>query len=160
MKLRTLLAVTLATAAPAAAGPEHDHSQKPAVSTPKSAPRANPATHAGTAPRTLPTGSPACGNVQGKMPTKRRAEIEACLRAEAAKAPPATTGVAAAPMANGAPTTGVAAKPRTLPTGSPACGNVQAKLPSSKRAEIEACLRAEAAKLDASRAAAKPEAKK
>ncbi|MBA2539311.1 MAG: hypothetical protein H0V17_06735 [Deltaproteobacteria bacterium] len=55
------------------------------------------------APRTLPSGAPACGNAQTKSPR------------------PCRTVAAPAP-------TPVVAMPRTLPSGAPACGNVLAKL--------------------------------
>jgi hypothetical protein len=101
MKVRTLLAVTLATAAPAAAGPEHAHHNKPSTSKvtpakpaakpapkPAAAPAAPAAPVVAAKPRTLPNGAPACGNVQGKMSREARAKIDECRakQAEAAKA--------------------------------------------------------------------------
>ena len=84
MKVRTLLAVTLATAAPAAAKPGHPRPVPPKVARvvaakPAPAPKV-PAVAA--KPRTLPNGAPACGNVQSKMSAKQRAEREACLHNE------------------------------------------------------------------------------
>lgn len=57
------------------------------------------------APRTLPSGAPACGNAQSKSPR------------------PCTTAV---------PTVAKVA-PRTLPTGAPACGNVLSKVDGDKQ---------------------------
>lgn len=91
MKVKMLLAATLATAAPAVAGPTHDHAPRPR--TPPSAKhrarapapaKPAPPTVAAT-PRTLPNGSPACGNVQAKGTSSQREVRAACLRAEAAK---------------------------------------------------------------------------
>lgn len=56
-----------------------------------------------TAPRTLPSGAPACGNAQTKSPRP-------CVEPKVAKA-----------------------EPRTLPTGAPACGNVLAKVDGDKQ---------------------------
>jgi hypothetical protein len=78
--------VALATATPAAAGPEHAHHREPAgadeaaarqrgtaaalVQTGETV-RASVLTLFGvTVPRTLKTGAPACGNVQGKGPRR------------------------------------------------------------------------------------------
>src|SRR5687768_18309274 len=108
MKVRTLLAVTLATAAPAAAGPEHDHGHKPAAMAKAAPANAAPSTvapcskvGAAATPRMLPTGSPSCGNVQSKGTASQSEVRDACLRAEAAKA-------AKAAAATNAPTTGIA----------------------------------------------------
>lgn len=112
--VKTLLAVTLAAAAPASAGPAHEHHRH---TTP--AAHAAPATPAGPAreptlkereivfrawqtqqrseqllatfgmmrPRALPSGAPACGNVQSKSPPTWQRECFAAHAAEeAAKA--------------------------------------------------------------------------
>lgn len=82
MQIRTLLAVSLATAAPAAAGPAHVQPKRQGVAKP--APKPTPAKPAVAAkPRVLPTGSPACGNTQTKLTDQERAAILACLAKEA-----------------------------------------------------------------------------
>ena len=91
----TLLAVTLATAIPtiATAGPDHAHHDrakaapakpvpaKPVVKGAKAA-TAKPAPTAAMKPRQLPTGAPACGNVQSKMSPAQAEAREKCLRGE------------------------------------------------------------------------------
>ena len=86
----TLLAVTLATATPALAFPKgHPAIAKPKPAVTKPAPAAKPApapTQVVAAkpmqPRTLPSGAPACGNVQSKMSPEMRAKRDAACAAE------------------------------------------------------------------------------
>jgi hypothetical protein len=86
-KIGTLLAVTLATTAPALAFPKgHPAIAKPKPVATKPAPAAKPAPTpvavtpvVAAKPRTLPSGAPACGNVQSKMsPSQRAARDAAC----------------------------------------------------------------------------------
>ena len=83
-KIGTLLAVTLATTAPALAFPKgHPGIAKPKpvaqATAPKPIPAPKPAPVAAARPRTLPSGAPACGNVQSKMsPAQRAARDAAC----------------------------------------------------------------------------------
>jgi len=101
-KIGTLLAVTLATAAPVAANPTKPDpwAGKPNVTqVPPNMPASFRSLQAEqlvdgflavfgvTTPRVLRTGSPACGNVQSKMAPSRRAECEAEARTAAATTP-------------------------------------------------------------------------
>ncbi|MBA3500478.1 MAG: hypothetical protein H0T65_08905 [Deltaproteobacteria bacterium] len=84
MKIGTLLAVTLATTAPAFAFPKAHRGitkPKPVAAKPAPKPAASPVAVAPVAakPRTLPSGAPACGNVQSKMsPAQAAARDAAC----------------------------------------------------------------------------------
>lgn len=79
MKTKLLLAVTLA-ATPALAHPTHVPAKtapKPIAKKPAPAPAPKPAPAPIAAkPRTLPSGAPACGNVQTKSPRPRPACVQ------------------------------------------------------------------------------------
>ena len=81
MKTKLLLAVTLA-ATPALAHPTHVPPAKTAPKpiakkpAPAPAPKPAPAPVVVAKPRTLPSGAPACGNVQTKSPRPRPACVQ------------------------------------------------------------------------------------
>jgi hypothetical protein len=108
-----------ATPAPAAAEPAPRVTPQPSVAKPQA-----------MAPRTLPDGKPACGNVMGKAPAPKECEMTAadftkfCFVQETRTCVPGTD---ADKRSFATWKSLMAAKPRTLETGAPAPGNVASR---------------------------------
>jgi hypothetical protein len=122
-----------ATPAPAVASPSP--TAAPGVAKPPAAP-----VPAAVAPRTLPNGRPACGNVMGKAPLppeceKTIADYEKFCFVHETRTCVAGTEADRAEWQRWQALTGMAVKPRTLPDGTPAPGNVasRAKFAPEKR---------------------------
>jgi len=108
----------------------------PVASSPTPAPVAKPAPAPAAvvpvAPRTLPDGRPACGNVMGKAPRppecdKTIADYAKFCFVKATRTCVAGSEADRAEWTRWQALTGMAATPRTLPDGAPAPGNVASR---------------------------------